>query len=198
MDLEKIAKELEGMQTLETISDMLKLKKTTCLNIISKLKKRGYLRRTGGGKQKRIYIISPRVLSHGKGMFDILNRYSKEKIIPPFIHVAHSRYSIEEAIVDLVVLNDIRININLLRLFNHVKDWNKLYLLSKIKRVCRNVGLLYDIARQATKTKTMPNNIYSRFLKSKFALKYKSESTSFKELSKKWRLKAPFNRKDLD
>ena len=74
-------------------------------------------------------------------MFEILNKYSKEKVVPLFEHSAHYKYSVEEAIVDLINLDSVRINIALLSLFNQVKNWNKLYSLAKKHKNRRNVGL---------------------------------------------------------
>jgi len=197
MKIEQYGKMLEGRQTLETISAITKLKKTSSLNLISKLKKAHYLVKTGGGKQKRIYIISQRKIFPRNGMFEILNKYAKEKIIPPFNHIAHSKYKIEDAVIDLMLLKNTRVNINIFPLFNHIKDWNYLYNLSKRKNIARNVGLFYDIARQIKKTRKMPENIYKRFLNSENYMPYKISGSDFKELEKKWRLKVPFNRSDL-
>lgn len=200
MKIEEYSKLLEGQQTVDTISSIAKLKKTSCLNIISKLKKSHYLVKTGGGKQKRIYIISSRKVFPGRGMFDILNKYAKKKIIPPFHHVVHSDYKIEDAIADLIALKNMRVNISMLALFNHVKDWNYLYNVSKQKNITRNVGLFYDIARLTRKTRKIPNNIYKKFLNSDRFMVYKyigNFKNNFKELGKKWRLKAPFNKEDL-
>ncbi len=197
MNLEEYARLLEGRQTVDTVSNLTKLKKTSCLNIVSRLKKSHYLIKTGGGRQKRIYIISPKKTFSEIGMFDILNRYSREKLVPPFHHAVHSSYKIEDAIADLIALKNIRVNISMLPLFNHVKDWNYLYNVSKQKNVVRNVGFFYDIARLTRKTRKMPENIYKRFLESKSFMPYKNSGNNFKELGKKWRLKAPFSKEDL-
>lgn len=197
MKLDYYTKLLEGRQTLETISNLTHLKKTSCLNLISRLKKANYLIKTGGGKQKRIYTISQKKLLKSNGMFDILNKYAKKKIIPPFEHTAHSDYKIEDAIADLISLKSVRINVVLLSLFNHIKNWNYLYQSSKQKNVTRNIGLFYDIARLTEKTKRMPNNIYQRFLSSNSYMPYKNSGGDFKDLEKKWRLKVPLKRKDL-
>lgn len=198
MSLEQYAKLLEGRQTLDTISRITKLKKASSLNLISRLKKANHLVKTGGGKQKRIYIISQRKIFSEQGMFDILNKYAKEKVVPLFKHVAHSGYKTEDAIVDLISLKSTRVNISMLHLFNHVKDWNYLYNTSKKKNVARNAGLLYEIARLTRKTRKMPGNVYKRFLKSNSFMPYETHGKSdFKELEKKWRLKVPFSRKDL-
>jgi len=197
MNIEEYAKLLEGRQTVDTISSLTKLKKTSSLNLISRLKKSHYLVKTGGGKQKRIYIISQRKIFPEIGMFDMLNKYTKEKIVPPFKHIAHSNYKVEDAIADLISLKNTRINIGVLSLFNHVKDWNYLYNLSKQKNIARNVGLFYDIARTRMKTRKMPENIYKRFLNSKSFIPYAHGGNDFRELGKKWKLKVPFNRVDL-
>ena len=58
MNQEEVLRTLEGLQTIETVAAALKVKKQSALNIVSKLKKHGYVTTTGGGKQKRLYKIS--------------------------------------------------------------------------------------------------------------------------------------------
>ena len=53
-----LLKKLEGLQTIDTIAEILNIKKTSALNLVSKLKKEKHLTKTGGGKQKRIYKIT--------------------------------------------------------------------------------------------------------------------------------------------
>lgn len=193
-------KRIEGKQTIESVSEILNIKKNTALNLISMLRKHNLATRNGGGKQKRIYTISTKILrtKEFEGMFDILNKYSPEKIIHSFVHEPHSKYCIENAIIDLIDLNDLRIIINSLSLFNHVKNWSMLYDLAKKKGARRMVGALYDVAKQATRVRRMPKRIKNLLLKSPKEKGFQTTSHSFQDIEKKWHINIPFNKKDLE
>lgn len=193
-------KRLEGKQTIESVSEMLNIKKTTALNLISMLRKRNLAASSGGGRQKRIYTISAKILrkKEFEGMFDILNKYSPKKVIHPFIHEPHSKYCVENAIIDLIDLNDLRIIINSLSLFNHVKNWSILYNLAKKKGVRRIVGALYDIAKQTTKVRRMPKRIKNLLLNAPTEKNFQVKSHDFQDIEEMWHINIPFNKKDLE
>ena len=86
MESIEIAKKLEGVSTLEMISKKLKIKKSTAVKIISKLRKEGFVETSGGGKQPRLYRIRP-IRIAGKertGIYDVINKHSRVKIAEPF------------------------------------------------------------------------------------------------------------------
>lgn len=158
MDI-NLLKKLEGLQTVDTVSSILNISKQSAINLISRLKKEGHVKTTGGGTQKRIYKVSIKKFreNNENNMFSILNRYSKNKVNPLFNHVTNDKnYSVENAIVDLIELNNTRILINMLPLFNHVKNWTKLFNLALKKNVENNVYSLYLIAKKYTKVRKMP------------------------------------------
>ena len=83
MDIEKVAKELEGLQTVSTIAKKLNVSKRTAVNYAWRLRKAGYLTTAYGGKKTKIYKIS-RLLREKKGynFYELFNNYSKIKLFP--------------------------------------------------------------------------------------------------------------------
>jgi len=152
MDLSKIL----GKQTIDSISSELGIKKTSALNLISKLKRQRLLTTTGGGKQKRIYNISKLPQIKTNGFYDIINRYSPVKLNPAFKHTIHGQYSIERAIIDGIKIGDIRTLQATSYLFKHVKNWKRLFDLAKKHRKEKDIRKLYEKAREKFKCRRMP------------------------------------------
>ena len=193
-------KKLEGIQTVETVSEILNLSHQSAINYLSKLKSEGHVKVHGGGKQKRMYTITQKIIYKKKypGMFDILNKYSTEKINPPFDHIPHNPYSVEEAIVDLIEFDEIRILINIPRLFNHITNWSKVYQLAKKKELRKKIGALYDLSKQITKVKKIPEKTRELMLKSIDKNNFQNSSKEFLDIENMWNIKIPFNKKDLE
>lgn len=196
----ELLKKIEGKQTVETISEILGIGRQSTLNLMSKLKKQGHATVSGGGHQKRIYTISRKMVRKGdhEGMFDILNKFAPKKIIPLFIHEPHTRYNVENAVIDLIELDDTRILLNMLSLFNHIKNWSLLYSLAKKSRARKKLGALYDIARTVTKVRKMPAKTRKLLLKSTDKNNFIRSSGDFAEIECTWGVNIPFNKKDLE
>ena len=199
----EIAKKLEGINTLEMVMKKLNVRKSTAIKMLSLLRKEGFVETSGGGKQPRLYKISP-IRVAGKehlGLYDIINKYSKVKLFEPFEHkVMDRKISIEEAIPMAVKEGNFRLVLASLGLFNFVKNWSKLCYYAKKYNVRRKVGALYDVARLCMKTRRMGDRARKCLLnsseKEKFiVLQFKSEN--FKEIEKRWKVYIPFNRADL-
>ncbi len=199
-----LLKRIEGKHTLETFMKQTSLTKKSALNLLSLLRKKGYVRTEGGGKQKRIYTISSRIIQQGEGLFTILNKYSKISVVPPFVHVAHGPYTIENALIDAIELRDFRILQASMYLFNHVKDWTKLHALAKKKHVEPIIGALYDFARTATKTRRMPEHIRQAFLRMRPSKNIeiiphvRSDSSQIHAIEKRWNVILPFSKQDQE
>ncbi len=194
---------LQGKHTVETIMHALSISMQAAINLVSKLKKEGYATTSGGGRQKRIYTITPyrQVKQERPGTFDIINRYSKIKLVPQFRHVPHSKYREEDALIDAVKTRSFRTVLASLALFRHIKDWSYLHKLAKESMLEAETGMLYDIARKTILTKRMPEKMYKALLKKrprKKRLLTQSESDDFKEISKKWNIWVPFSKKDME
>ena len=199
----QLAKKLDGLNTLQMVMKKLNVRKSTTIKIISMLRKEGFVETSGGGKQPRLYKISP-IRIAGKeflGMYDVLNKYSKVKIVEPFKHkVVDRKLSVEETIPMAIKDGNFRVILASLGLFNFVKNWSKLRYYAKKYDAMRKVGALYDVARLYIKTRKMDERTMESLLKEKgkkeFIVK-PLKSKDFREIGKKWRVYLPFNKADL-
>lgn len=146
----------EGKYTVETFAKERGLTRQSAINLLSKLKGKGFVHVSGGGKQKRIYTITKTPQQQSNGFYDIINKYSPEKLVPKFIHRVVGRYTIEHAIIDGIKIGDVRTLHATMHLFRHVTSWKRLFGLAKKHHVVKKVHRLYTEARKTTKCKTMP------------------------------------------
>ena len=201
MNHQELAKKLEGFQTIFSMTRALNISSRTAINYISKLKKSGYVQETSYGHNKlRMYYIKPYIkLKLGcPGIYDIINQYSKVKIVPRYNSVSHDKISIEEALVRAVKSENFRTILASLGLFNHV-NWSKLYKIAKTNNIARNLGALYDVAKKIIKLKKIDNRTRNALIKSKgkkFIIK-NFKSKDFKDIEKYWKVFIPFNKQDL-
>ncbi len=221
-DLEVLRK-LEGLQTLETATEKLGISRQATLNLISRLKKEGYITTSGGGRRIRLYKITMRKqLKRDPGMFDIINKYSPNfQVMEWYDHQVHGRYTVEDALIDAIKTKSFRMILTSLRLFGHIKDWRKLHKLAKENDLVQEVGALYDVARQNLRTRKIPalpikysprqeklllrdssgektrvrRTAPSRQWRQLTQLK---ERNNFPEIERRWKVYIPFNQKDLE
>lgn len=196
MNQEEILWKLEGLHTAETVTKALGITRQSALNLLSRLKKQGYVTTSGGGKQVRIYKITmrkqrPRV----PGMFDIINRYSPMKLAPWYDHQVHGPYGPEEALIDAIQTKSFRVILASLRLFNHITDWTKLHRLAKEKDCWAKVGALYDVARLFFRVRQMPT--FPRTSASHWQQLTQLRKKNFPSIANHWRIYIPFNSRDL-
>ncbi|MFH1589719.1 MAG: hypothetical protein ABIB43_04095 [archaeon] len=147
---------ITGTHTIESVAKELGIKKTSAINVISKLKKEGKVTVSGGGRQKRIYKISTTQQMKTNGFYDLVNKYSKEKLVPSFKHVIHGRYTIEQAIIDGIKIGDTRTMEATTYLFKKITNWKRLFNLAKKNKVETQVYNLYSKARKTMKCRRMP------------------------------------------
>ena len=198
---ENTLRKLEGLHTAETAAEELGMSRQGTLNLLSKLKKEGYVTTRGGGKKKRLYRVTMRKQrKRDRGMFDIINKYSPNmKIAEWYDHQVHGEYGPEEALVDAVQTQSFRVILASLRLFNHITDWKKLHSLANKKDVWQQVGALHDLARIYFRVRKMPMR-YSKinYKKKRFLIKrYPTKEERFKGISKEWKVEIPFRRGDM-
>ncbi|MDP2750280.1 MAG: hypothetical protein Q8O89_05610, partial [Nanoarchaeota archaeon] len=156
--------------------------------------------KSGGGREKRIYTISlTQNVEKENGLFTIINRYSKLKVNPSFKHIVHGNYGCENALIDAIEQNDARALLASLSLFNHIKNWSKLYSLAKERKLRKIVGALYDVSREAIKTNKMPNKTYELMLNSDDIkqINFETKKEHFKEIKDRWNINIPFSEEDL-
>lgn len=199
-----VLRKIEGKQTIETVMKQTSLSKESALNLLSLLRKKGYVRTEGGGKQKRIYTISTKKVQEGTGLFTLLNKYAKLKIVPSFVHIVHGRYTEENALIDAIEVHNFRTLQAAIYLFGHIKDWTKLHKLAKKKHVEPIVGALYDFARTVVRTRRMPEHTRQALLRMRTKKKLKilphtqTDSSQIKVIEHLWNVKLPFSKQDQE
>lgn len=146
----------EGKYTVERFAGENRLSKQSAINTLSKLKKQGLAEVSGGGKQKRIYTLHKLPRKKTNGFYDVVNKYSPEKLQPGFEHYVKGRYTIEHAIVDGIRIGDSRTLQATAYLFRHVSDWKRLFDLAKEYKLRTRVMALYRKARGSIKCRKMP------------------------------------------
>jgi DNA-binding transcriptional regulator LsrR (DeoR family) len=145
-----------GKYTIDLFAEKYNLTRQSAINLLSKLKDKGYVSVEGGGKQKRIYTISKLPKKKQNGFYYTVNKYSSEKLFPKFEHYVYGRYTIEHAIIDGLLIGDKRTLDAVINLFRHVKDWKKLFLFAKKKGLEQRLIELYNYAKTKTKVKSIP------------------------------------------
>jgi len=206
MDTLKLAKKLNGLQTVSSISKTLKISKRTAINYISLLRKKGFIKKTQYGARKiRMYKISNLKQNNlgYPGFYEILNQYSKIKIYSPYERnvVYGNKLSIEEVIIKAIKTKEFRVILASLELFSKIKNWTRLSYYAKKENLGRKVGALYDVARIIIKVKKIDKRIENSFLGGNLKNKYfvkKIKSKDLNEIERKWRVYLPFNKADLE
>ena len=151
---------MEGKYTIETFAKEKSLTRQSALNLISKLKKQGYVQVSGGGKQKRIYTFSKTPQTPTNGFYDLVNKYSPEKLVPRFKHRVIGKYTVEQAIIDGIKIGDIRTLTATSYLFNQVKNWKYLFDLAKKNKCVNKIKKLYQQTRKKIKVRKMPRRYH--------------------------------------
>jgi predicted DNA-binding WGR domain protein len=146
----------EGKYTIESFARNQGIQKQSAINLISKLKKKGFVKTSGGGRQKRIYTITKKPQKKTNGFYDVVNKFSPEKLNPKFEHKVIGTYTIEHAIIDGIKIGDVRTLEATTYLFKHIKNWKRLFDIAKEKNCTEKIHELYNRARKTTKCRTMP------------------------------------------
>ncbi len=198
----KVARSLEGLQTVSSISKILNVSKRTAINYAWKLRRAGYLATNYNRNKIRLYRIDP--LKRKKqeySIYDIINENSKVKISPREDYIIHSdkKPSVEEILVRAIDTKEFRVILASLGLFNKIKSWPRLKFYADKYNAGRKVGALYDASREAMRTRKMDNKTRKSLLESsgdKFIIKnFKSKDLG--AIEKRWKTFIPFNKADL-
>lgn len=147
---------MERIYTVEKFAEEKKIRKQSALNLLCKLKKQGLVHVSGGGKQKRLYKIFSTPKRNTNGFYEIINKYSPEKLVPRFQHYVYGKYTVEHAILDGLKINDIRTREATMHLFRNVKDWKLLFNLAEKEKLKKELIILYQEAKKKTRVKKMP------------------------------------------
>ena len=203
METKVLVKTLAGTRTLKNVEKKLNVSKSTALKYLSQLKKEGFVKTSGGGKQPRFYQINPiRMMEKGIGYYETINKYSPIKLAyEKDIKIVGRDLSIEEVLVWAVKSQEFRTIIASLALFRRVRNWSKLYKFSKEANVRRKIGALYDLTRSIMKTNHMDKRIEKKHLSSKWERRFVIKNIKpqyFRTIEKKWNVFIPFNIYDLN
>lgn len=204
MELDKIAKKLEGLQTVSTIAKTLDINKRTAINYAWKLRKKGLLTTDYGSRKIRLYRIS--LLNkkrNGYSLYELINENSKVKIAVREDFIMHSdrKPSVEEVLARGIVTARFRIVLASLGLFNKIKDWPKLKFFADKYHINRKVGSLYDVSRNVMKVRKMDKRTRNALLKNKKGREYiikNLKTDDFQAIEELWDVYIPFNRADLE
>ena len=203
MELLKIAKELEGVQTVNSIAKQLNVDRRTSINYAWALRKKGFLENVYGGRV-RLYRINPLIKRKtGYSFYELLNKYSKVKLAVREDYIIHSEKepSVEEILVRAVKNDNFRVVLASLGLFNKIRSWSRLYKFAKNYNVRRKIGALYDVAREIIRVRRMDDKTRKWLLNAKNEEIYiipRFKSKSFQDIEKKWNIYIPFNKADLE
>ena len=203
MELLKIAKELEGLQTVNSIAKQLNVDRRTSINYAWALRKKGFLENVYVGRV-RLYRINPLIKRKtGYSFYELLNKYSKVKLAVREDYIIHSEKepSVEEILVRAVKNDNFRVVLASLGLFNKIRSWSRLYKFAKNYNVRRKIGALYDVAREIIRVRRMDDKTRKLLLNAKNEERYiisRFKSKSFQDIEKKWNIYIPFNKADLE
>ena len=198
-----LLKKLEGVQTIESIMDILNVNRQKAIYYVYTLRKKGYVKSRQLSNKIRVYNISFANRLKGTSYYDIINEYSPTKIVVPQTYKIYGKKpSLEETLIYAIKTKSLRIILASLALFKRINDWGNLYRLAKENHVERQVGALYDLSRTIMRTRRMISRFSTNALpKLSYSFSYTVpllKSKDFKNIENKWRIYLPFNKKDLE
>lgn len=203
MEKRELLQKLEGIQTIESIMDILKVNKKMAIYYIYRLRKKGYVKTKQKSNKKRVYYISIDNKLGGTSYYDIINQNSPVKISTPEIYKIYGKKpSLEETLIYAIKTKSLRTILASLALFKKINNWSLLYKLSKENNTKRKIGVLYDLSRKIMKVRRIDGKFRKNALpKKEDKFEYiipKLRSKDFIKIEKIWEVYLPFNKKDLE
>ena len=199
----ELAQRIRGFKTLESVEEELHVTRARAIYLMYRLRKAGFVITRRGAGGTRVYRISPRYALGGTSYTEVLNENTPIKMNSLQVHEIYGRKpSIEETLVVMICKKEIRYLISSLALFRKIRNWSELYRLAKEKGILRQVGALYDLARQLLpKIRKMPKRFLNRALPPKNA-RYQYiidafSSAHFQKIEEKWKVYIPLNADDV-
>jgi len=198
-----ILQKLAGIQTIESVMDILKVDKRMAIYYIHSLRKEGYVKTRRQSNNRRVYNISIDNKLGGKSYYEIINQHSPVKISTPVIYRIYGKEpSLEETLIYAIKTKSLRTILASLALFKTISNWVELYKLAKENHIERQVGALYDLALQVMKVRKMSLKFRSSALpKEEYKFEYvvpELKSRDFTGIENIWKIYLPFNKKDLE
>lgn len=203
MKKQELLRRLEGIQTIESVMDILGVSRGMAIYYLYRLRKAGYVKTRRQSNNRRVYTISVENKLGGTSYYDIINRSSPSKIATPTIHRIYGKEpSGEETLLYAIQTKSPRTILASLSLFMRISDWQELYARAKESKLERQVGALYDLARKVMKVRRMSARFRNRALPRK-GQRYDEmvpglSSKDFGDIEQVWKVRLPFNRKDLE
>ena len=203
MNYDKMAKNLEGLQTVSSAAKTLGVGRRTAVNYISKLKKYGYVRTSRGKGKIRLYEISgvKFVKRSGTELYDFINEHSTVKVHGPYKYVIHNKITAEEAIPRAIETKDFRTILAAMHLFRLVEDWPELNRHANARGIQKAVGALYELTRKYMRVRRIDKRTANAFMSAKTREKFiipNMRSKDFLDIEKKWKIHIPFNKSDME
>lgn len=203
MKTEKLLEKLTGIQTIQSVMDILKVDKKKAIYYLYRLRKKGYIKTKRQSNNRRVYNISLENKLGGKSYYEIINQYSPIKIATPIIYKIYGKEpSLEETLIYAIKTKSFRTVLASLALFKRIDNWTELYNLAKENHIERQVGALYDLARKIMRVRRMVKKFRNNSLpKEGFKFGYvipELKSKDFKEIEATWKIYLPFNMEDLE
>ena len=203
MRIGQLLQKLEGIQTIETVMDALNISKDQAIYYIHRLRKGGYVKTKKLSDNKRVYNISFENKLKGTSYYEIINKYSPIKISTPKTYKIYGKEpTFEETLIYAIKTQSFRTILAALVLFKKIEGWVNLYQSAKRNHIERQVGALYDMAREIMLTKRMSDR-FRYYALPKENYEWRSvipglKSDDFKDIEKRWKVYLPFNIKDLE
>jgi len=203
MEKTELLQKLAGIQTVESVMDILKVGRRMAIYYLRRLRKDGYVKTRRQSNNRRVYNISLDNKFGGKSYYEIINQYSPIKISTSVIHKIYGKEpSLEETLIYAIQTKSLRTILASLALFKKINNWIELYNLAKKTHIERQVGALYDLARKTMKVRRMTHKFRSSALpKEEYQFEFvvsELKSKDFTEIEKVWKIYIPFNKKDLE
>ncbi len=203
MNTLKLLQTLTGTHTVESIKDILNVQRPMAIYYLHRLRKEGYVKTKRLSNNSRVYTISIENKLGGKSYYEIINEHSPLKISTPTTHRIYGReLSAEETIIYAIKTRSVRTILASLFLFKKITNWVKLYHLATENHIERQVGALYDLARENMKVRRMSAKFRSSTLPKKGNIfEYiipNLKSKDFKKIELVWKIYLPLNKSDLE
>ena len=203
MKTNELLQKLVGIQTIESVMDILKINRKMTIYYLQRLRKEGYVKTRRQSNNRRVYNISLDNKLGGKSYYDIINSFSPIKISTPVIYRIYGKEpSLEETLIYAIKTKSLRTILASLALFKKINNWVELYHLAKENHIERQVGALYELARKMMKVRKMSSKFINNSLpKKRYRFEYVIpglKSRDFTEIENVWKIYLPFNKKDLE
>src|SRR3989344_3345247 len=123
MEKREILQKLAGIQTIESVMDILEVDKRMAIYYIHRLRKEGYVKTKRQSNNRRVYNISLDNKLGCKSYYEIINQHSPIKISTPVIYRVYGKEpSLEETLIYAIKTKSLRAILASLALFKKINN----------------------------------------------------------------------------